>query len=123
MISVAILYPDSPDARFDAAYYVEQHMPLSIRLLGDHPGYRGVSVELGVDEPGTDRRYVAMCHYRFETFADFMAAFGPHEGPLTRDIARYTDIEPVIQVNEVRIWASVPAAGGTGPGASTAANR
>ena len=107
MINVAILYPSSPGARFDVSYYVERHMPISIELLASHPGYRGVSVELGIEEPGTDRRFVAMCHYRFDSFDSFLAAFGPHADRLTRDMARYTDIEPTIQVNEVVIAASV----------------
>lgn len=105
MINVAILYPNKPGARFDAHDYVTRHMPMSISLLSTHAGYRGVSVEvaLGGAEPGTDAPYVAMCHYRFATVEDFLAAFGPHAGTLQGDIPTYTDIEPVIQFNEVAI--------------------
>jgi uncharacterized protein (TIGR02118 family) len=105
MISVCIMYPNTIGARFDAGYYVEKHMPMSIALLSAHPGFRGVSVERGVGGtvPGSDAPFVAMCHYRFESVADFIAAFTPHAAVLQADMAHYTDIEPIIQFNEVAI--------------------
>lgn len=48
MIKVCILYPRSQDGRFDIEYYVNKHMPMSIGLLRDHPGFKGVSVESGL---------------------------------------------------------------------------
>lgn len=80
-------------------------MPLSIKLLSAHPGFKGVSVEhgLGGGMPGTDAAYVAMCHYQFDSVENFMAAFTPHEAALQDDMPNYTDIEPVIQINEVLI--------------------
>ncbi|HLO35551.1 MAG TPA: EthD family reductase [Candidatus Deferrimicrobium sp.] len=116
MINVAILYPATPASRFDTRFYVEQHMPLSIALLSTQPGYRGVSVEVGLGgaEPGTDPAYVAMCHYRFDSVDDFLAAFLPHADRLQADIANYTDIEPVIQYNEIAIADAPSEAGSAG---------
>jgi uncharacterized protein (TIGR02118 family) len=107
MINVAILYPNQPGARFDAAYYVERHMPLSIELLRGHPGYRGVSVEIAIGgaAPGTPAAHVAMCHYHFASIDDFVEAFAANRERLERDMAVYTDIEPVIQFNEIAIAA------------------
>lgn len=60
MTKISILYPNQPGARFDFAYYVEKHMPMSIERLSVHPGFRGVSVEhgLGGGIPGTEAAYV-----------------------------------------------------------------
>jgi uncharacterized protein (TIGR02118 family) len=44
-----------------------------------------------------------MCHFEFESLDAFMAAFGPHAAELQGDMANYTDIEPLIQFNEVFI--------------------
>jgi uncharacterized protein (TIGR02118 family) len=68
-------------------------------------GYRGVSVErgLGGAAPGSAPAYVAMCHYLFDMADDFMAAFLPHAAELQGDMPNYTDIETIIQVNEVAI--------------------
>jgi len=103
MTRISILYPNQPGARFDFAYYVEKHMPLSIERLSAHPGFRGVSVErgLGGAVPGSDATYIALCHFTFVSVEDFMAAFLPHAELLQGDMPNYTDIEPVIQVNEV----------------------
>jgi uncharacterized protein (TIGR02118 family) len=105
MVKISILYPNKQGTRFDMRYYVEQHMPMSIRLLSAHPGFKGVSVERGLTgvPPGTDPAYVAMCHFLFDSADAFLEAFMPHAQTLQGDIANYTDVEPVIQFNEVVI--------------------
>lgn len=105
MIRISILYPNSEGARFDLRYYVETHMPMSIKLLGAHAGFKGVSVEqgLGGPVPGSAPAYIAMCHFLFNSIEDFLAAFMPNAATLQGDMPNYTDIEPVIQFNEVLI--------------------
>lgn len=105
MIRVSILYPNNPGSRFDMRYYLETHMPMSIKLLGAHSGFKGVSVERGMGgpAPGSPAPYVAMCHFLFTSAEDFMAAFGPHAATLQGDMPNYTDVTPVIQLNEVMI--------------------
>jgi len=68
-------------------------------------GFRGVSVERGVGgaQPSSPPAFLAICHFLFDSMQDFVAAFLPHAERLQGDIANYTDIEPVIQFNEVLI--------------------
>ena len=105
MIRISILYPNVKGSRFDFEYYVQKHMPRSIQLLSSHPGFRSVSVERGLAGaiPGSEPTYSAMCHYLFESADAFMAAFTPHAAELQGDIPNYTNVAPVIQVNEVLI--------------------
>ncbi|MFA5923737.1 MAG: EthD family reductase [Methylococcaceae bacterium] len=105
MIKISILYPNTKGSRFDMRYYIDTHMPLSIRLLSSHSVFKGVSVErgLGGAKPGTDAAYIAMCHFLFDSAEDFIAAFTPHAAVLQADMPNYTDIEPIIQVSEVLI--------------------
>jgi len=105
MIKISILYPNHPGSRFDLAYYVDTHMPMSIEHLSAHPGFKGVSVEHGLAGvmPGSEAAYVAMCHFLFASMDDFVAAFSPHAAMLQGDMPNYTDIEPVIQFNQVLI--------------------
>jgi uncharacterized protein (TIGR02118 family) len=105
MVKVSILYPNRQGSRFDFPYYVERHMPRSIELMSAHPGFRGVSVERGVAgaAPGSPPSYIAMCHFHFASVDDFLQAFMPNAPELQGDMANYTDIEPVIQFNEVLI--------------------
>lgn len=103
MIKVSILYPNRPGSRFDVDYYLDTHMPMSIDLLG--PAMKEISVEIGLagGEPGTPPPYVATCHFVCETVDAFLGAFLPHAARLQSDMANYTDIEPMIQIGEIRI--------------------
>ncbi len=105
MKKISILYPNRPNARFDFGYYVQTHMPRSIQLLSTHPGFKGVSVERGIGGgmPGTEAPYIAMCHFRFDSVESFTEAYTPHAAELQGDITNYTDMEPVVQFNEVLI--------------------
>ncbi len=80
-------------------------MPMSIELLSNAKGFKGVSVERGVDieQPPMSSSFVAMCNYYFDTLEEFIAAFMPHADKLQGDIDNYTNITPVIQINEVVI--------------------
>lgn len=111
MISAAILYPNTPGSWFDTGYYVQRHMPMTIDLLSGHPGYLGVSVDLGLGggDPGTDPAFVAMCTYRFDSIPNFVNAYSRHGDALRADIRSYTDIEPIIQISDVAV------AGSAGP--------
>jgi uncharacterized protein (TIGR02118 family) len=103
MIRVSILYPKTAGGRFDHDYYVQTHMPLSIRLLG--PSLRGVSVERGLDiqAPGVTLTFVAAAHFLCDSVDTFIAAFTPHAATLQGDMPNYTDITPIIQFSEVVI--------------------
>ena len=105
MTRISILYPNREGATFDFDYYVRRHMPVSIDLLSKHAGFRGVSVERGFggNQPNSPPSFLAICHFSFDSMENFVAAFLPHAERLQGDIANYTDIEPVIQFNEVLI--------------------
>lgn len=106
MFNISSIYIKKDDYEFDFEYYMNKHMPRSIELLSVAKGFKGVSVERGIDieDPKIERSFVAMCHYYFDSLEDFMAAFGPHAEELQGDIANYTNIEPTIQINEVKLF-------------------
>ena len=103
MIKVSILYPNLPGARFDFDYYLNKHMPMSLKLLGT--AIKGVSIERGIE--GQERKsppaYVALCHFVCESREACEAAFLPNAGVLTGDMPNYTDIVPVIQVSAIAL--------------------
>jgi uncharacterized protein (TIGR02118 family) len=103
MIRVSFLYPNKPGSRFDADYYIDVHMPLAIERL--KPALKAVTAEIGVGGamPGEPARYAAICAFTFETVEAFTAAVMPHYKELQADIPNYTDIEPVVQISEIRI--------------------
>ena len=103
MIRLSILYPNKPAAKFDREYYLTKHMPMSRRLFGEV--LKGVSVEFGINGglPDSPPPYLVTCHMLFESLEAFYAAFAPNAAALQDDILRYTDVEPVIQIGEVKI--------------------
>jgi uncharacterized protein (TIGR02118 family) len=53
--------------------------------------------------PGSAPVYIAMGHIYCETAEAFQAAFAPHAQQIMGDIPNYTDIQPIIQISEVKI--------------------
>lgn len=105
MFNICSLYPKKEGGKFDVDYYLNTHMPMSLEKLSGAEGFKGVSVELGIDieNPKIESSYFAMCHYYFDTLEAFMKAFEPHAEELQSDIKNYTNIEPTIQINAVKI--------------------
>lgn len=103
MIRLSVLYPRKAGARFDMAYYCDSHTPLVRRLLG--PALKGVSVEQGMAgiEPGSPAPFVAIVGLLFDSLESLQAATAPHIGQLLADVSNFTDIEPVMQVSEVKV--------------------
>jgi uncharacterized protein (TIGR02118 family) len=103
MIKVSVLYPNNEGSKFDMSYYCNSHIPMVQQKLGT--ACKAVAVEQGVSgpTPGSRPAFVAMGHLFFDSAADFQAAFGPHAKNIMADIPNYTDIQPTIQISEVKI--------------------
>ena len=103
MIKLSVLYPDGVGKKFDIDYYCNRHIPMVREKLG--AAVKGAAVEHGLSggAPGSRPAYVAMGHLYFDSVEAFQAAFGPHAPAIMADIPNYTDIEPVIQLSDVKI--------------------
>jgi len=103
MVKITVLYPNKAGSHFDVEYYLNTHMPMSARLLG--PAVKAISVEIGRDgaTPEAEPPFAAICGFTCETVEDFMGAFGPVADQLQGDIPKYTNIEPIIQISDIRI--------------------
>jgi uncharacterized protein (TIGR02118 family) len=103
MIRLTILYPNIDGSRFDKDYYLDVHMPLTMKLQGE--AVRHVTVEFGFSggAPGSAAPYVAICTFTYDSFDTFQTAFMPHAGTLMKDISNFTDIETVIQFSEIKM--------------------
>ena len=56
MIKVSVMYPNTPGARFDHAYYRDKHMPLVKTRMGDSCLYYTVDKGLAGGTPGSRPR-------------------------------------------------------------------
>jgi uncharacterized protein (TIGR02118 family) len=103
MIKVSVLYPNIAGKTFDMEYYCSQHIPMVQQKLG--AACKGVTVEAGLcgAEPGSPATYIAMGHLYFDSVEAFHTAFGPHAQAIMGDIPHYTDLQPTIQISDVKI--------------------
>ena len=103
MIKVSVFYPNEEEKKFDMDYYLNSHIPMVQEKLGG--ALKGGAVEQGLGgvEPGSPATYVAMAHLLFDSVEAFQGAFGPHSEAIMADVPNYTDIQPTIQISEVKM--------------------
>jgi uncharacterized protein (TIGR02118 family) len=103
MIKVSVLYQDAGGKKFDMGYYLDKHIPMVKQKLG--AACKRVEVDQGVGgaQPGSKPPFVAICHLTFDSAEAFQKAFAPHADAIMGDIANYTNIQPIIQLNEVKM--------------------
>jgi uncharacterized protein (TIGR02118 family) len=103
MIKVSVLYPNTAGARFDMNYYLTSHMPMVQRTIGASVKGMAVDEGLGGPQPGTPATCLAMGHLLFDSVDAFSAAFVVHAESIMADIPNYTNTQPVIQINQVKM--------------------
>jgi len=103
MIKVSVLYPNNDGNKFDMTYYCNSHMPMVQQKLGAVLKQMAVEQGLGGGTPGSKATYVAMGHLYFDSVEAFQTAFAPHAGAIMSDIPNYTNVQPVIQISEVKM--------------------
>jgi uncharacterized protein (TIGR02118 family) len=103
MIVVSVLYPNKEGSKFDMEYYCNKHVPMVQQKLG--ATLKGVAVEEGLSGagPGSRATHIALGHMYFDSVEAFQTAFGPHAESIMGDMPNYTDIQPTIQISEMKI--------------------
>ncbi len=100
MIKLSIIYPNTPDKRFDMAYFCNKHMAMVKKRLGD--ACKGMSVEEGL-KGLYNAPYTAIGSFLFDSGESLLNAVVPLAKEIALDIPNFTDITPVIQAGIVRI--------------------
>jgi len=101
LIKVSFLYPEPKDKTFDMEYYIHKHIPIVLGLLGDKVKLGAIERGLSGSKPGSAASFVVMAHLYFNSIQAFEESYHPNEAEILKDMANYTDIEPIIQVSEV----------------------
>ena len=102
MIRVTVLYPNNEGSRFDIDYYTRHHMPMVQEKLGKACRRVGVEKGLSGGQPGSKPPFSALCQLDFDSVEAFQAAFGPHAPEILADIPNYTNVQPTIQISEIK---------------------
>lgn len=101
MFTMSVIYPRSSGATFDFEYYEQTHLPLVAKCWRD-AGLIGAEALRGVSAPdGGEAAFLAIALIRFQSPEHLRAAVtGEHAAEIMGDIANFTNIQPVLQVNE-----------------------
>ena len=93
MVRLSVFYPAHDGARFDHAYYRDQHVPMVVRA------WQPLRTE--IDE-GLDGPNVAAVHFVFASMETMTAALdAPATAAVRADRDNYTDIVPVRQSSRI----------------------
>ncbi len=91
-----VTYPSKDGAKFDFDYYMKKHIPMC--------GLLGTSIEVckGTSPiPDASPAFVCVARIRIGSADDFSAAMVKHGTQIMQDIPNYTNITPVVQIDEV----------------------
>ena len=100
MVLVTAMYPNGPGTKFDQDYYLKTHIPL-VKARWGGMGLTDVSLVRGVaNADGSEPPYRVMALLSFGSMAEFQKAAEAHAPEIFADIPRFTDVQPVIQINE-----------------------
>ena len=102
MIKVSVLYSNGEGKTFDTDYYANKHLPMVGELLGNL--LKGATSEKGSGgaEPGAPAPFASIGSMYFDSVEDFGTAFGPNAEKIMGDLPKFTNIEPIIQISEVK---------------------
>lgn len=103
MIKLSVMYPKGEGTTFNMDYYLNTHIPLVGKLLGD--AIKGATVEegLGGPVPNSPAAFAAMGNLYFESIESFQSSFGPNAPEILADIPNFTNTEPTVQISKVLV--------------------
>jgi uncharacterized protein (TIGR02118 family) len=101
LIKVSVMYPFAEGKTFDMEYYETKHMPMVAGFLGSNLVKYTIEKGLASGIPNQPLPYMAIGIFYVKSLEDYQAAIGPNRDAIRADIAKYTNIAPVILVSEV----------------------
>lgn len=96
MHCLTVLYPNNNGATFDFDYYMKKHIPMVSRLLNCK-----IDVAKGIRMPdGSSPPFLCIGRIWITSLQEFGIAMERHGAEITQDIQNYTNVEPVLQMEE-----------------------
>ena len=102
MIKVSVFYPRKNGARFNLNYFSSTHIPLLRQKFGD--ACKGIVIDRGVrgSSSQTPAPYFLIANMLFESAEAFQNVFRPNAAETSGEVAKFTNIQPIIQISETR---------------------
>ena len=102
MIKVTILYAGGDDKTFDMDYYEKKHMPMVAGFLGKNLKFYEIDKGISGRTPNDKVPFVAVGYFYITDVAEYNKAITQNRDAVINDIKNYTNIQPVIQISEIK---------------------
>ncbi len=102
LFKVAVLYPNGEGKTFDMAYYESKHMPMVAGYLGKNLKFYEIDKGIAGRTPDEKVPYLAVGYFYVKDVAEYNKSIGQNRDTVINDIKKYTNIQPIIQISEIR---------------------
>ena len=102
MFKVAILYPNGDDKTFDMEYYEKKHMPMVAGFIGKNLKYYEIDKGIAGRTPNDKVPFVAIGYFFIHDVAQYNQAIAQNREAIVSDFKNYTNIQPVVQISEIK---------------------
>jgi uncharacterized protein (TIGR02118 family) len=113
MFKVAVLYPNGEGKTFDMDYYEKKHMPMVAGFLGNNLKFYEIDKGISGRTPNDKAPFVAVGYFYVNDIAEYSKAIAANRDAVVGDFKNYTNIQPVVNISEVRQVVHVPTNNGS----------
>lgn len=109
LFKVAILYPNGDGKNFDIDYYERKHMPMVAGFLGKNLQFYEIDKGIAGRTPADKVPFLAIGYFYIKDITEYNKAVGQNRETIINDFKNYTNIQPIIQISEVKYIGINPA--------------
>lgn len=102
MFKVTILYPNGDDKTFDMDYYEKKHMPMVAGMLGNNLHFYEIDKGISGRTANDKAPFLAIGYFYVNNIDEYNKAIAQNRDAIIADFKNYTNVQPVIQINEVK---------------------
>lgn len=102
LFKVAILYPNGEGKTFDMDYYENKHMPMVAGFLGKNLKFYEIDKGIAGRTPNDQVPFLAVGYFYIKDVAEYNKAIGQNRDAVISDFKNYTNIQPIVQISEIR---------------------
>lgn len=102
MFKVEILYPNGDGKTFDMDYYEKKHMPMVASFLGDNLKFYEIDKGIAGRTPTDKVPFLAIGYFYITDVAEYNKAIAQNREAIISDFKNYTNVQPVVQVSEIK---------------------
>ena len=102
LFKVTIFYPNGEGKTFDMKYYEDQHMPMVASFIGKNLEFYEIDQGLSGRTANDPTPFLAIGYFYIKNIKDYNNAIAQNRDAIVNDFKNYTNIQPVIQISEVK---------------------